>query len=340
MLASQQNYNIFQRQSLIRSQDSQITNAFKDLTAAMDQMQIESETIVLESHCRSCGELISLQKFFCEHCGLFIPSGASLAKREHIYREKAFCDPSDIHEDLRKNEYINRVYNPCSPHIKYRKVLIDLIHNYAKKMKLETHTIHMAVSYLDAYFAQEIQVQKTEMQLISLGCLVIASKFCEDSYFTTKEYHYSLKPIYSCTSLVDIEIKIVQSLGWDLRSRTPYEFLHFYLSRGCVFSTDKTLVRKMDHNLLRYLRKFSEFILDMSLNDYEFNKYQSHVVAASAIACARKALGIIPHWNRELEELTQTNWMNISECYEDLYNYLEVKHPEIAIKINELCPNS
>lgn len=217
-------------------------------------------------------------------------------------------------------------------------MLLDLIMKYAKKMSLDTNTIQMAVSYLDTYFAQEVFVQNTEMQLIGLGCLVVAAKFCEDAYFTTKEFHHCLKPIYSYNSLVDIEIKIVEALGWDLRTRTPYEFLHFYLSRGCIFSTDKSLIRKMDYNLLRYLRKFSEFILDMSVVDYEFNKYKAHIVAAATIACARKALGIVPHWNRELEELTQTNWMNISECYDDLYNYLEVKHPEIALKIIETVP--
>jgi len=108
-------------------------------------------------------------------------------------------------------------------------------------------------------------------------------------------------------------------LNWNLKSITPYQFVHFYLSKGCAFSSDFSAIRIIDSKLLRYLRKYSEFFLDLSLEHYDLNLYKSHIVACAAIAGARKAVGLYPIWNNELEELSGVDWKAIESSFVFLY---------------------
>jgi hypothetical protein len=115
------------------------------------------------------------------------------------------------------------------------------------------------------------------------------------------------------------ELLILELLTWQLKTITPFQFVQYYLSKGSTFSSDKCFIRDIDAKLLRYLRKYAEFFVDLSLQDYEFTEFQAHIVACASIAGARKAVGLLPLWNEELEELTQTNWDEIDKCFRNLY---------------------
>ena len=86
-----------------------------------------------------------------------------------------------------------------------------------------------------------------------------------------------------------------------------------------MFSSDKSLLRAIDGKLLRFLRKYSEFFVDLALQEYIFNKYSSHILACAAIAGARKAIGITPIWNEELIEFTGIEFCIIKPCFDQLY---------------------
>jgi hypothetical protein len=97
---------------------------------------------------------------------------------------------------------------------------------------------------------------------------------------------------------------LMEKLDWVLKTITPFQFTQLYLSKGCTFSSDKSIFREIDARLLKYLRKYAEFFVDLSLQDYDFVKYNSHMVACASIAGARRVIGLTPTWTEELEELT------------------------------------
>lgn len=114
---------------------------------------------------------------------------------------------------------------------------------------------------------------------------------------------------------------ILESLEWNLKTVTPFQFVEFYLSKGCAFASDRSVIRNIDLKLLRYLRKYAEFFVDMSVQNYDFNAYQANVIACASICAARKAVGLLPLWTPELEELTEVSWEQIEVCYTLLYRY-------------------
>jgi hypothetical protein len=219
-----------------------------------------------------------------------------------------------------ENEEKNRIYNENAYHLKYRKILVDWICEIGEDLKFTSETIHLTVSYMDSILSK-IEVPKTKLQLICLCCLLIAAKFSEvDSKVPPlKEVHDFCRGTYSVDLFKKSELLILELLDWNLKSITPYQFSQFYLSNGCTFSSDKSLIRDIDAKLLRYLRKYAEFFVDLSLQDYEFIKYNSHIVACASIAGARKATGLVPIWNDELIELTHTTWEEIESCFKSLY---------------------
>ena len=181
----------------------------------------------------------------------------------------------------------------------------------------------------------KVPIPKGKLQLISLCCLIAAGiedkdyefsysfigKFSEtdDKVPSYKEIYELCKGTYPMDYFKQAEKLVFDTLNWQLKTITPYHFVQFYLSKGCAFSTDQTFIRNMDVKLLRYLRKYAEFFIDLSLKDYHFVSYKSSINACAAIAAARKAVGLFPLWTSELEELTEISWREIEACYTVLY---------------------
>lgn len=141
----------------------------------------------------------------------------------------------------------------------------------------------------------------------------------DDKVPPLKEAYNLCQGIYSVDMFKKAEGVILENLNWDLKVVSPYQFIHFFLSKGCVFSTDETIFPEIDEEILAYLKKYSECFVNLSMDNYEFNQFPSHIVACAAIASTRKLVGISPLWNFELEELSGTSWDMIENCFNNLY---------------------
>ena len=152
-----------------------------------------------------------------------------------------------------------------------------------------------------------------------IGYLLAKFNEKEEKVPKLKDLFKFCKGIYSIELFEKTELLILQLLEWNLKTISPLQFVQFYISKGIIFSTDKSFLRAIDGKLLRFLRKYSEFFLDLALQEYTFNKYSSHILACAAIAGARKAIGVIPIWNEELIEFTQLEFWTIKPCFDQLY---------------------
>mgnify|MGYP003879797029 FL=1 len=138
--------------------------------------------------------------------------------------------------------------------------------------------------------------------------------------------------IYPMELLEKTELMILEVLDWKLRSVTPPQFLELFLAKGVVFSTDSSLIRAIDGKLLRYIRKYAEFFADLALQEYSFNRFDSHTVACACIAASRKFVGLRPSWNDQLTELTTATWEQISTCFSEILQVYQNTFPESAEK--------
>jgi hypothetical protein len=73
---------------------------------------------------------------------------------------------------------------------------------------------------------------------------------------------------------------------WKLHFATPADFLVLLLNQGVVFSNDEILhdkhseiVEKVSQETAKYIRGYAEFFVDLCLQEYEFQRYDSHTLA-------------------------------------------------------------
>ena len=90
---------------------------------------------------------------------------------------------------------------------------------------------------------------------------------------------------------------MLSTLNWDLMLATPIDFLNVYLAMGIMFSNDRVPsahnAQEMDipnQKTLEYLRKYCEFFIDLCLQEYDFQRYESQTIAVAVIMSARKGV--------------------------------------------------
>jgi hypothetical protein len=111
---------------------------------------------------------------------------------------------------------------------------------------------------------------------LGICALLIATKFIETDQRTPKiktllnecKINFSNqkdKSRHSKETVIKGEEELLNILGWDLNHVVPIHFVNLFLLLGVIFSTDKSIIREIDAKLIKYLRKYSDFFVDMSL---------------------------------------------------------------------------
>ena len=134
--------------------------------------------------------------------------------------------------------------------------------------------------------------------LLSLACLVIASKFNEkdphvpdlNSFLRLYNQYTKFYFIFSLNELMRAEVNVLKILKYKLNYYSLYQFITFFFSNGILFEKnmkDSDLMRKYKYSEKRVLEKIyvkSREILDLILDDYEqyyhlFNGPDNYVTA-------------------------------------------------------------
>lgn len=115
---------------------------------------------------------------------------------------------------------------------------------------------------------------------------------------------------------------------------TPADFVNLFLNQGVVYSDDLVFSDKFDShpkspNLknLKYVRKYSEFFVDLTLQEQSFNKYSCIILSIAIILAARKSVNITPVWNEEFTKLFMMNFKYVEKCYIEIYSFYESSFP-------------
>lgn len=81
------------------------------------------------------------------------------------------------------------------------------------------------------------------------------------------------------------------------------------------------------------MRKYSEFMAELTLHNYSFRQYSPITLATACIATSRKVLNLGKVWPEALKELTQTDLD--MECYEKVHEFYEKSFPNKCTESKE-----
>ena len=181
-------------------------------------------------------------------------------------------------------------------YFRVRNSLIELLKNISNKLNFKSQTFFLSIYYLDIIVLEN---NKTfifkNYQSLALGCLVIASKYCEnDQNVPQLPYFIRLyntlvdnKSRIAISDLMYNEVKICKILKYNLHYYTIYDYNSFLFGHG-ILKIDQLKEIKRDKNIsfslfvkkiLEKIYKKSRNYLDIIINKKISFKYNSLLIS-------------------------------------------------------------
>ena len=202
---------------------------------------------------------------------------------------------------------INKLY------FENRKEIKNLIKNINTYLDNNSSTYFLSLYYMDLIFEnysiEELMIDNFNISmdnvyklnnyvLLSLACLVIASKFNEKDphvpdlnsfiriYNKNSKFYY----ILSINELMKAEVNVLKILKYKLNYYSLYQFVIFFFANGILFEKnfqESELAQKFNYSEKKILEKIyvkSREILDLIIDDYEnyyllFNGKENYITA-------------------------------------------------------------
>ena len=187
---------------------------------------------------------------YCEKCSVIYSNEIKCLKHQK-YNYKIELSPSEIGKRMYENtidnyknnnfEKIDKVY------INSRKNLISLIHKISTRMNFKSQTYFLAIYLLDIIFSNEESIElinnkKVNYDKLSLSCLLISSKYCENdpiipdltSYIKAFDISNFYIQHITIDELLEYEVLSLQLLKYKLNYYTIYDFISFFFCHGII----------------------------------------------------------------------------------------------------------
>jgi cyclin E len=188
-----------------------------------------------------------------------------------------------------------------------RAILLDWLMEVAAVYHLRRVTYYLSVDYFDRFLSIRPDIPKSLLQLVGITCLYIAAKVEEIYPPNLSEFSYvcdgacKSKEIVSCELLIlNVSIGVscsdkllsipFQSLGWEVVSTTPSDWLNLYMQLHFKSSDIVRTALNMDFNKDFIFPQYSAYqftrasqLMDLLSLDPGFLKFGYSVIAAAAM---------------------------------------------------------
>ncbi|XP_072046631.1 cyclin-J-like [Amphiura filiformis] len=206
-----------------------------------------------------------------------------------------------------------------SPQVHLRRYLVDWLAILCERFEIGRHALHLAVYMLDRFMDHYAIVKESQLQLLALACLLIATKYEEKEEKVQKLTTFNTQVNMDTTGCKEdylhMELLLLDFFSWKISVPTAAYFMDFYLTEA-ISCNDQYAGRPLSTeyaiNARTYLRKYANYFLDVSLQDHVFSSCKPSLVGAVCIASARVCLQLTPTWTSHLNKLTKYSWEQLT----------------------------
>ena len=192
----------------------------------------------------------------------------------HLHKKEPICNKFDLQYvkeyqeeiieyllSLEQEKRINPDYMKVQKDIneKMRIILIDWLVEVHLKFKLLPETLFLTINWIDRYL-QKNQTQRDKLQLIAVSSLLIACKYEEIYPPEISSFVYITDNAYKKEDILNYELKILESLEYDVTYPTPLRFLELLIVKVGLIN-DNIFYHKM------------QYLLELSLTKLSFYNY-------------------------------------------------------------------
>eukprot|EP01090_Pellita_catalonica_P000124 TRINITY_DN10090_c0_g1_i1.p1 TRINITY_DN10090_c0_g1~~TRINITY_DN10090_c0_g1_i1.p1 ORF type:complete len:375 (+),score=52.12 TRINITY_DN10090_c0_g1_i1:204-1328(+) len=180
-----------------------------------------------------------------------------------------------------------------------RGILVDWMFSVCIRYSFLSETLFLAVSLLDRFLSRRLNVGKTKLQLVGLGCLLIAAKFEEILTPCIDDFLYISNNAYSRSEILKIEATILSQLEWNISYPNPLHFLRRFSKAARSDLYDHTL---------------SKYISEVSMCSYKLLQFKPSIIAAASVYLSRKMMKYDPCWDTTLVHYTKVTEEDLITC--------------------------
>ena len=227
-------------------------------------------------------------------------------------------------------------YNPKAHYLPYRRYLVDWMSDVGEQNHLHNTTIHVAILFMDKIFAKP-EVKRDQWQLLATACITVAAKYEEaeehcpiipELLKMTKLSGEGSKANVTPLAFRDGEVEVLEHLNWTLRAVPALHVVGYYLAKGAVYVDDTWQGRDLIEKIPRYIKKYADFFCNLTMQEYQFQKYLPSQLAAAVLMASREALSVAPLWRPEMTALTGYEETEIRPIFEHLWKYYGEQFPD------------
>ena len=240
-----------------------------------------------------------------------------IASKHPKYSYNSEISPIEIFKAMsHNNPRIPKVTNKF--YTEKRRELLNIIRSINTKLDFNSQTFFLCIYYMDIIFSEEGAVYQSlyDYLLISLSCLVIASKFNENDprvpditkYISMCSDVTKYRYIFCLEEIRQGEVLALKKLGYKLNYYSIYHFIVFFFAHGVAFGDAK---RKQLEKVYIHSRELLDYIIEDE-NDYETCIGDKNCLLA-AIILKKVTENILGYTNNLFTEVYGIN-TNTEEC--------------------------
>ncbi|XP_013397814.1 cyclin-J [Lingula anatina] len=227
----------------------------------------------------------------------------------------------DIHTFFLAQEKNIPLFKAQSPQLHLRRFLVDWLAVVCDQVEICLTARHLAVYFMD-YFMDNYDIDETQLHLVAIGCLLVASKYEEQESKIPRAVQLN-KFVSNCQGgyplhmYLQMELTLLQFFHWNVSMTTAAHLIDYYMK----FSVEETDYHG-DRLILclakaqEYVLKYANYFLEISLQDYKFRYSLPSNVASACIAASRICLHLSPTWTVHLQKVTGYCLEKIMPCVE------------------------
>ncbi|KAH0933547.1 hypothetical protein HID58_010664 [Brassica napus] len=176
-----------------------------------------------------------------------------------------------------------------------RGILVDWLVEVSEEYKLVPDTLYLTV-YLIDWFLHGNYIERQRLQLLGVTCMFIASKYEEIFAPRIEEFCFITDNTYTKDQVLEMESQVLKHFSFQIYTPTSKTFLRRFLRAAHASDLQKPRVE---------MEFLANYLIELTLIDYEFLKFLPSVIAASAVFLAKWTLNQSSHpWNPTLEHYT------------------------------------
>mmetsp|Transcript_76122 Transcript_76122/g.202223 ORF Transcript_76122/g.202223 Transcript_76122/m.202223 type:complete len:302 (+) Transcript_76122:48-953(+) len=251
--------------------------------------------------------------------------------------ERALRRVADLHAaslQLRPDpHYLDHPRSDRSLRREQREAVVTFNTEVAEDFGLNSQTAALAINYFDRYcsalVADELPIPRERVQLISMTCLMLASKFFDRQTPSIDDMTKIAQHAYAPEEFRAQELEILGRLKWLLHVPLPHTFLAMLLRIADVSEAPVGTKGPTTTNMT----KWGCILIDLSGFEYDFLKYPPLVIAYSALLCSArfeeiKSEHILAAKLEVLRRRCRIEHATIVECAKAIMAYYELCFPD------------